>query len=190
MAGFRSLVWALILSCAAIALAGAQQKVTTIQLPGGRNAEITFTTIDVPGAFSTAVHGINTNGDMVGFYSNTQNGPYHSFIYRGGTFTPFDYPGAISTYATGINDSGLIVGFNGGALEHGFSMMEPSSRLSEMPIIRPRFSAVQTVWRRGGDSNPRYPFRYVRFRGGSFQPLTHLSAPNSNQKCSSVIASL
>src|SRR4029077_6158238 len=26
------------------------------------------------------------------------------------------------------------------------------------------------------DLNPRYPLRYVRFRGGSFQPLTHLSA--------------
>ena len=37
------------------------------------------------------------------------------------------------------------------------------------------FSASQTAWRRGGDSNPRYPLRYVRFRGGSFQPLTHLS---------------
>src|SRR5882724_10152619 len=33
-------------------------------------------------------------------------------------------------------------------------------------------------WRRGWDLNPRYPFRYVRFRGGSFQPLTHLSAIN------------
>ena len=38
------------------------------------------------------------------------------------------------------------------------------------------FSAVQTDWRRGRDSNPRYPLRYVRFRDGSFQPLTHLSA--------------
>src|SRR4051812_44689112 len=32
-------------------------------------------------------------------------------------------------------------------------------------------------WRRGWDLNPRYPLRYVRFRGGSFQPLTHLSSP-------------
>ena len=32
------------------------------------------------------------------------------------------------------------------------------------------------LWRRGWDLNPRYPLRYVRFRGGSFQPLTHLSA--------------
>src|SRR6266404_9444629 len=31
-------------------------------------------------------------------------------------------------------------------------------------------------WRRGWDLNPRYLLRYVRFRGGSFQPLTHLSA--------------
>jgi hypothetical protein len=35
-------------------------------------------------------------------------------------------------------------------------------------------------WRRGRDSNPRYPFRYGRFRGGSFQPLTHLSAPKAS----------
>src|SRR5581483_844405 len=34
----------------------------------------------------------------------------------------------------------------------------------------------QACWRRGWDLNPRYPLRYVRFRGGSFQPLTHLSA--------------
>ena len=36
-------------------------------------------------------------------------------------------------------------------------------------------SLLESYWRRGRDSNPRYPLRYVRFRGGSFQPLTHLS---------------
>ena len=36
-------------------------------------------------------------------------------------------------------------------------------------------------WRRGRDSNPRYPSRYGRFRGGSFQPLTHLSARENEQ---------
>src|ERR1700733_3014913 len=30
-------------------------------------------------------------------------------------------------------------------------------------------------WRRGWDLNPRYPLRYVRFRGGSFQLLAQLS---------------
>jgi len=24
------------------------------------------------------------------------------------------------------------------------------------------------IWRRGRDSNPRYPLRYVRFRGGTY----------------------
>src|SRR6185503_17602200 len=39
---------------------------------------------------------------------------------------------------------------------------------------------LSAIWRRGRDSNPRYPLRYGRFRGGSFQPLTHLSAPCRN----------
>jgi hypothetical protein len=39
------------------------------------------------------------------------------------------------------------------------------------------------VWRRGRDSNPRYPLRYVRFRGGSFQPLTHLSTAAQPFNC-------
>src|ERR1039458_5876062 len=30
-------------------------------------------------------------------------------------------------------------------------------------------------WRRGGDSNSRYPSRYARFRGGCDRPLCHLS---------------
>src|SRR3984957_6664782 len=39
-----------------------------------------------------------------------------------------------------------------------------------------RGTVTEGIWRRGWDLNPRYPLRYVRFRGGSFQPLTHLSA--------------
>jgi hypothetical protein len=40
---------------------------------------------------------------------------------------------------------------------------------------------LSEIWRRGWDLNPRYPLRYVRFRGGSFQPLTHLSASYDRQ---------
>src|SRR6266480_1838208 len=43
-------------------------------------------------------------------------------------------------------------------------------------------------WRRGWDLNPRYPLRYVRFRGGSFQPLTHLSAPRSGYSTPFIIS--
>lgn len=92
-----------VLLCAS--LIQAQSKVKTITP--------TFTTIDVPGATITYVTGINTAGDMVGWYANSDSGPYHSFLLSGGSFMFFDYPGAVSTVATAINDSGLIVGIEG-----------------------------------------------------------------------------
>ena len=50
----------------------------------------------------------------------------------------------------------------------------PSTPLGIQPGAKLEFY-VRKDWRRERDSNPRYPLRYVRFRGGSFQPLTHLS---------------
>jgi hypothetical protein len=45
--------------------------------------------------------------------------------------------------------------------------------------LREQFSIpqiVKTLWRRGRDSNPRYPFGYAGFQDRSHQPLGHLSA--------------
>gem|GEM_PF-6075913 len=36
-------------------------------------------------------------------------------------------------------------------------------------------SLITKVWRRGRDSNPRYPFGYAGFQDRSHQPLGHLS---------------
>ena len=41
------------------------------------------------------------------------------------------------------------------------------------------FSALQTVWRRERDSNPRYGFPYSSFQDWRLQPLGHLSAPTT-----------
>ena len=107
------LIFALLLVCVPLAHA---QSISNVS-----QAQLTFTTIDVPGAGYTSVQGINTAGDMVGYYGATSNGPYHGFLLRGGNFTFFDYPGAQSTFASKINDSGLIVGYTpGGSREHGF----------------------------------------------------------------------
>ena len=38
------------------------------------------------------------------------------------------------------------------------------------------FKASKGPWRRGGDSNPRYPCEYAAFRVRCIQPLCHLSA--------------
>jgi len=86
-------------------IAQAQSKVETLNL--------TFTTIDVPGAAITNVLGINTAGELVGNYSAGSASPSHGFLYGGGTFTFLDYPGADSTIARGINDSSQISGCAG-----------------------------------------------------------------------------
>ena len=91
----------------------AQSNVQTLNLA--------FTTIDVPGAMLTSVQGVNGSGDMVGYYGDSNSGPYHGFSFKTGSFTFFDYPGLPSTVATGINDSGLIVGYAGSTTVDSFS---------------------------------------------------------------------
>ena len=72
---------------------------------------LTFTTIDVPGAMNTVVTDINSAGVMVGY---SYNAPFAvdstGFLLSGGNFTSFTYPGANATQALGINDAGLISG--------------------------------------------------------------------------------
>ena len=83
------------------ALAQSDSAVTPVNL--------TFTTIDFPGAVATNVLGINSSGDMVGGYSGISL-PDHGFLYSGGIFTTIDYPTGWTTITSGINDSGVIVG--------------------------------------------------------------------------------
>lgn len=76
-----------------------------------QSLKLTFTTIDVPGAMATNINGINTQGDMVGYYYDGSGGATGTgFLYSGGNFTFFTYPGADLTEGIGINDSGLISG--------------------------------------------------------------------------------
>jgi hypothetical protein len=74
-----------------------------------RTANLTFSTIDFPGAVATNVLGINSSGDMVGIFSGVSL-PDHGFLYSGGAYTTIDYPTGWTTTTSGINDSGVIVG--------------------------------------------------------------------------------
>ena len=104
MAFLRSLtIPVLLVLCAPVLLAQSNSTVT--------QASVTFTTIDVPGMAVTEVNGINTAGDVVGFYGQSTIGPLRGFVYSNGTFTYFGYPGQQVTVPGGINDSGLIVGY-------------------------------------------------------------------------------
>jgi probable HAF family extracellular repeat protein len=103
MTFLRGITLSLLLLCASLAFAQADSEIA--------NANVTFTTVDVPGAVVTSVDGINTAGDMVGYYAEAGNGPASGFLYSGGNFAFLNYPSGNSTRAQGINDSGLIVGW-------------------------------------------------------------------------------
>lgn len=75
----------------------------------GAQQSLTFTSLDFPAAVTTTAFGINSEGDIVGGYKDSE-GKHHGFLLRGGTFSSFDFPGAAATDARGINPSGDIVG--------------------------------------------------------------------------------
>jgi uncharacterized membrane protein len=87
-------------------------------------ASFSFTTIDVPFSDAdnlTALGDINSNGQIVGVYSNT-SGALHAFLDDHGVFTIIDFPGAAVTVPTRINPNGQIVGFyiDNSGVEHGY----------------------------------------------------------------------
>ncbi len=69
---------------------------------------LSFTTIDVPGAIATAPQDIGVDGTIVGSFRDASG--IHGFIFRGGSYTTIDYPGAAVTEARGISGDGTIVG--------------------------------------------------------------------------------
>ena len=72
-------------------------------------AENRFTLIDYPGASSTLAWGINSRGDIVGYYTGADNNS-HGFLLNGGHYAAIDYPGAAVTLVEGINPQGDVVG--------------------------------------------------------------------------------
>jgi len=82
-------------------------------------AQGTYTQIDYPGAASTFCYGIDTAGDISGYYVDS-SGTSHGFLLSGGIYTTIDYPGAQGTYVYGINDEGQVVGFTAGIATIGF----------------------------------------------------------------------
>lgn len=85
----------------------------------------TYTTLDDPSAVGGATHalGINSTGQIVGYYTDAINRG-SGFLYSNGTYTTLIDPSATGdTVASGINDAGQIVGNYIGGLttkQHGF----------------------------------------------------------------------
>lgn len=91
-----------------------------------------FTTLDVPGATSTAASGINDSGKIVGSYTDVSGS--HGFVWDGTTYTPLDFPGSTATGAGAINDGGAIAGsYTASGGSYGFVMEGATYRSFEVP---------------------------------------------------------
>src|SRR5262245_36056510 len=77
-------------------------------VPGVAQAQFSFTTIDVPGATSTAVNG-NCANAVAGEFDDA-DGNTHGFVLSNGVLTQVDVPGAVLTTVNGINAKGELAG--------------------------------------------------------------------------------
>lgn len=80
-----------------------------------------FHGISPPGALSAVATGINSKGDIVGYYTRS-NGASQSFLLKGGVYTEFVYKGAKATEARSINWEDDIAGdyVDSSGNTHGF----------------------------------------------------------------------
>ena len=142
------------------------------QTPTDISANLTFTTVDVPGAGYTGVWGINKTGDMVGNYGQDDNIDSHGFVYSNGVFTYFDYPGESVTLPTGINDFGVIVGRAGqnpvvGFLYDGTSFTNMRHRNDSATFTNGINNAAVVV----GGTGTIYTTKGFQLRDGKFKLL-------------------
>ena len=72
------------------------------------------TIADPNGPATTDVWGVNDNGVLVGFYTDSASN-FQGFEWVNGTFTTITCPNWTNTRAYGINDAGIIVGDNANA---------------------------------------------------------------------------
>ncbi|MDF5709172.1 MAG: hypothetical protein PUP90_16290 [Nostoc sp. S4] len=102
-------------------------------------AKLVFTTFDVPNAIATDAQGINDQGDITGYFSDSAG--YHSFLKQGRSFNTFDYSNALLTYANGINNQGNIVGsYYQNTVFHAFLKKGNSFSNVDVPGVDPAFA--------------------------------------------------
>lgn len=89
--------------------------------PGLARSQYTFKTIDVPGAYRTAINGIGPSA-LVGEFQSRNEGPTEGFLVKDGAFTTIDVPTAVQTAVYGINAGSQICGSFCGpdGIHHGF----------------------------------------------------------------------
>ena len=109
-----------------------------------------YSSLDFPGATLTNAQGINSAGDIVGFYRD-RDGRFHGFLLSGEGFRSIDSPGAVATDARGISPQGEIVGTytDGQGRLHGYRLSAGVFTTVDVPghlnTIAQRITATGTI---------------------------------------------
>ena len=145
-------------------------------------AQGTYTQIDVPGATSTVLQGIDTAGDIVGYYYDA-GGLQHGFILSGGSYTTIDYPGAANTVLFNINDKSQIVGSTDSAPYIGFSYDLATQLFTVISVPRPQtvtypFAINNAGTIAGGFYNGDGAFGF-EFAGSTYRKIRPLDASDA-----------
>jgi len=96
--------------------------------------------------------GLNRNGDIVGFYFDSE-GVAHGFAIQQGVATSVDYPdgSVLDTYFEGINDKGMIAGVwdDADGNNHGFAFDSATDTFTEIDVPDATFVQATGVNRAG-----------------------------------------
>src|ERR1700722_4657264 len=138
-----------------------------------------FTSVDFPGSIGTQAYGMNTRGDIAGFYSLPDKS-IHGFLLRGDRYTPINYPGPTSTEAGAINAKGDTAGqyTSSDNIPPGFLLQEeaftildyPGAKLTSPGSINARGDIV------GGYTLPDNSRHGFLWSGGNFTTLDYPGA--------------
>ena len=100
---------------------------------------LSYETIDPPGSTYSLAEGINDQGQIVGFFQNS-NGQEYGFLDSGGTYTTIEFPGSVETVPRAINDKGQIVGLQTErSWQHAWHAGHRSTERVQLPPWSERF---------------------------------------------------
>jgi hypothetical protein len=96
-----------------------------------------FTALPIPDAVSAAATGINTAGDIVGFFTNGAKHTSSWLLTPSGQLITYQFPGGSDTQALGINSKNQIVGsyLDSKGVMHGFVLTDPMGPVSHWQSI-------------------------------------------------------
>ena len=136
---------------------------------------------------SNDARGINPEGDIVGYFWNSDDGYYsHAYLLRNGNVEQIDYPGAYYTIAHAVNADGDIVGYWGTSdftEEHGFLLRKgvlstidyPGALLTNARGINDKGDIVGLYMEETGRSHG-----FLLSRDGTFTTINGPGTPGGN----------